>query len=730
MTTYPAEITGILDTLKANPRGMSVTELSRALALNRNTLSRYLDMLRIAGEVEMRTYGKAKVFYPSQRVPLSAMINFSSDGVAILDRDLVIVQANDRILEIVRAGREEVIGKPIGASRLSAFDHPLIRARIEDALGGQDVVEEVRFLRPDGELFFRMKVLPTAFNDGSPGITILLEEITAQKRVEEALRAGEAKFRALVEDINDVIWNVDDGWCFSYVSPKSFDLLGYAPDEMEGKPLLQFVPSPEREHFAGKLEEAVGRREPFSLLHIPILHRTGRHLVFEANGTPDFDEIGEFAGYRMVARDVTERRQAERRVLGWKSFLHSVVQNIPDMVFVRETEGGAYVLVNRAGADFVGATPGSLTGKQAEEIFRADLIPFIRSGEDEAIARRTTVACPECRVRMNDGEVRHLQAKKIPIAANGGPPRYLLTIIRDVTAHVRAGAHLREQRDFAAALGTASDLPSALSICLEAAMRANGVDAVAVYAVGEGGRLDLTACSGFSAAFPEGSGRLEGRASAALLARSTAALTGGEPFPVAFLEEGLSSLSSFSITHSGTPLAVLVAGSRRHRQIPADGYESLQVIAAQAANVAGRIMAQETVRKERDLAERYLDVARVMIAVIGTDGRIERMNRTGCQVLGYREVDLLGRNWFATLVPPSLRPRLEANFRRLMDGVVLPPGEEMTPLLDQDGSEIGIIWHNAVLRDENGAITGIVSSGTPTPSPRNEFNAPAPNHPV
>jgi len=272
MRPYPEEITKILARLKANPRGMSVTDLSRDLAINRNTASRYLDMLLISGEVEMRTYGKAKVFYPSQRVPLSAMINFSSDGVAILDRTLTIVQANDRILEIVRAGREDVIGKPIGESRLSAFDHPLIRARIEDALGGDDVVEEVRFLRTGGELYFRMKILPTAFNDGSPGITIILEDITSQKLAEEALRTEEAKFRALVEDINDIIWNVGDDWTFSYVSPKSFDLLGYAPDEMVGRSLLDFVPASEQERVAERLAGLLDR--PFSLLHIPavIIH--------------------------------------------------------------------------------------------------------------------------------------------------------------------------------------------------------------------------------------------------------------------------------------------------------------------------------------------------------------------------------------------------------------------------------------------------------------------------
>ena len=76
----------LLSTLKEHPRGMSVSDLAAAVGINRNTVSRYLDVLLVSGQVEMETYGKAKVFYLSQRVPIAAMLNFSSDLVLSLDR--------------------------------------------------------------------------------------------------------------------------------------------------------------------------------------------------------------------------------------------------------------------------------------------------------------------------------------------------------------------------------------------------------------------------------------------------------------------------------------------------------------------------------------------------------------------------------------------------------------------------------------------------------------------
>jgi PAS domain S-box-containing protein len=720
MRPYPEEIPKILERLKANPRGMSVTDLAGDLGINRNTVSRYLDMLLISGEVEMRTYGKAKVFYPSQRVPLSAMINFASDGVVILDHDLTIVQANDRVLAIAHAARNEVIGKTMGESALSAFDHPLIRERIDDALGGEDVVEEIRFLQAGGEFFFRMKILPTAFNDGSPGITIILEDITEQKESEEALRAGEAKFRALVEDINDIIWNLDSDRVFTYVSPKSFDLLGYAPEEMEGRSLLDFIPENEREKVRTKLSAPFASGESFSLLSIPLTHRNGRHLIFEASGTPDFDEIGDFAGYRMVARDVTERQQAERRVHGWKSFLHCIVQNIPDMVFVKEIEGGTYVFFNRSAEAFAGDTSESLTGKKDGDIFPPDLVPFMTCGEEKVLAEKKTVECPETAVSFRCGEKRYLQAKKIPITGSDGALKYILTIVCDVTTHVRADALLRGQRDLALALGSAATLEEALTLCQGAAVQAAGADAGAVYMTGEGsGDLVLAAVTGVPPDFAGKMSRFSaGTRAASLLSGPTSVSWKAGDLPAldqAFsplAEERIAGVAAVPVMDGDRLIAVFLVASRRNAEIPAYGIRALETTTAQVANVIGRIRAQETVKRERDRAQRYLDVARVMIAVIGPDGTIERMNRTGCCILGYDEPEITGKNWFATLVPAHLRPRLEANFKKIMAGDVVPPDEEESPVLRRGGEEVCILWHNAIVRDDTGAITGLVSSGT------------------
>ncbi|WP_292364880.1 MULTISPECIES: PAS domain S-box protein [unclassified Methanoculleus] len=543
----------LLGALKEHPRGMSVSDLAAAVGINRNTVSRYLDVLLVSGQVEMETYGKAKVFYLSQRVPIAAMLNFSSDLVLVLDRDRRIVQANDAVCAFSGSERDDIIGKSIETSPLAAFDHPLIRSRITDALNGREVTEELRFLRHGEELFFRIKFLPTVFNDGAPGVTIILENITEGRRAEEALRESEFLFRSLVENISDLILNVDEACTFTYVSPKSREILGYAPEEMLQKTPCDFMPlelqDRVREQFTGLFADP----KPGVLFEWTMLHRDGSPVILEVSGTPVYDMIGDFTGYRVVCRDVTERARATKRVAQWKSFLYSVVNNIPSMVFVREVEGNTFVFSNKAAETFLGMTQEEMAGKRATDLFPPEMVAFFADGDRDLLER--TVALEE-KAHLASG--RTISMKKIPIFNSRGMLKYMLGIAEDVT---------------------------------------------------------------------------------------------------------------------------------------------------------DRAAAEDLLIAERDRAQGYLEAAGVMIAVIGADGTIDLVNRKGSEILGYVEGDLAGKNWFATVVPERLRDRLAQNFQRLVAGLIEPPPFEESPVVARDGRERLILWHNALLRDADGNVVAMVSSG-------------------
>jgi len=77
MEGYQHEIALIKKILTENPKGMTVTDISRKIKINRNSVAKYLDIMRISGQVEMITFGPAKVFFPSRRVPILNMLNYT-----------------------------------------------------------------------------------------------------------------------------------------------------------------------------------------------------------------------------------------------------------------------------------------------------------------------------------------------------------------------------------------------------------------------------------------------------------------------------------------------------------------------------------------------------------------------------------------------------------------------------------------------------------------------------
>ncbi len=106
--------------------------------------------------------------------------------------------------------------------------------------------------------------------------------------------------------------------------------------------------------------------------------------------------------------------------------------------------------------------------------------------------------------------------------------------------------------------------------------------------------------------------------------------------------------------------------------------------------------------------QRYLDTADVLLLALDLDGRITLINRKGCDLLGWTERELLGRNWIDTCLPEAIRETSRQKFHHLVTGD-LPIAEN--PILTKSGEVRLIEWRNTVLRDDAGHVIGTFSSG-------------------
>jgi len=203
MESYQEEIALIKKVLKDNPKGMTVTDVSRKININRNSVAKYLDIMRISGLAEMITFGPAKVFFPVRRIPLSSMLNFTSDCILVFDKDLRIVMINDMFLSFMNMQRDAIIGQFIGNVMFPMFDdNDDLLSDVKEALDGNEFTRDTSFEMGGDDIYCRVRVIPTTFEDGRHGVTIIVKNNTEQKMAEKTLRESEEKFRYLLKKIN------------------------------------------------------------------------------------------------------------------------------------------------------------------------------------------------------------------------------------------------------------------------------------------------------------------------------------------------------------------------------------------------------------------------------------------------------------------------------------------------------------------------------------------------
>lgn len=125
-----------------------------------------------------------------------------------------------------------------------------------------------------------------------------------------------------------------------------------------------------------------------------------------------------------------------------------------------------------------------------------------------------------------------------------------------------------------------------------------------------------------------------------------------------------------------------------------------------------RKKAEADLREEKERAQKYLDVAAVMFVVINADQTVSMVNRKACEILGHPEEEIIGKNWFDHFIPGRIRAEVKTVFSRLLAGEIEPAEYFENPVLNRNGEERIIAWHNTTLKDDQGTIQATLGSGT------------------
>jgi PAS domain S-box-containing protein len=149
------------------------------------------------------------------------------------------------------------------------------------------------------------------------------------------------------------------------------------------------------------------------------------------------------------AKLASERQQMASEVAASR-FLDAVIENIPDMVFVKDAVELAFVRFNRAGEELLGVSRSALIGKSDHDFFPPQEAAHFIAKDRETLAAKRLVDIPEEPIQTATGQ-RWLHTKKVPILDDAGTPRFLLGISEDITDRKQAMAALAQAKEKAEA---------------------------------------------------------------------------------------------------------------------------------------------------------------------------------------------------------------------------------------------------------------------------------------
>lgn len=178
--------------------------------------------------------------------------------------------------------------------------------------------------------------------------------------------------------------------------------------------------------------------------YFPQMGDTGKWL--HATAVLMRDANGIVTGAIETLEDITERKNATEGLKESEKFLDNVVENIPDMIFVKDARDLRFVRFNRAGEELLGYSREELYGKNDYDFFPKDEADFFTRQDQIVLEKRQLVDIPEENIQTRLKGSRILHTKKIVIPDMNGRPAYLLGISEDITERKHAEEEIEKAR--------------------------------------------------------------------------------------------------------------------------------------------------------------------------------------------------------------------------------------------------------------------------------------------
>jgi len=369
MENYNQELDQIKRVLRGTSKGLTVTEIAHHIQVNRNSVAKYLDILRTSGLVEMKAVGSAKIYTLTKRIPISSILSLSSDYIIILDNNAKITYVNDNVLHFEKKTADEIIGKTVDGESLTFFSIPDIHTLISEGIAGKESTREFEVKKDAQPFFFRAKFVPSVLEDHKKGLLLILEDITDTKKyqkqlektvadqdkelttsyqkltseqeiskeVKGAFEESERRYHNLIEIAQEGVLTVDTDGLITFTNTKLSEILGYPAEEINGRSIFSFTD----EKNAAVMKRDIARLKSGNpqCFTLTFTKKDGSPVYTRLTASSGLDERGKFSYGLFLISDISDLKKADEAVQQSELHYRTLIETMPNGVITISQDG-------------------------------------------------------------------------------------------------------------------------------------------------------------------------------------------------------------------------------------------------------------------------------------------------------------------------------------------------------------------------------------------------------
>lgn len=414
-------------------------------------------------------------------------------GIDMNDRTTFVNPAAERMLGW---SEDELVGKPVHEmihhTKPDGTPYPAEECPITTVCRSgisRHVTDEV-FWRKDGTNFpVEYRCTPIVSDGQVVGTVITFNDITERKETERALASSEARLRRLIETSYEGIWIIDPDARTTFTNQRMAEILGYASDEMQGRPYFEFL-GEEAGIDARRFMERrrSGHKE---VLELPLRRKDGSTVWTLISTNPIYDGKGEFRGAIAMVTDIDDRKRIEEKLKESESWFRTIFERAGVGISLIDLEG-RMVATNPALQRLIDYPEDELRGKPFVEITYPDDVAMDQQLFNELVAGERDVYQIEKRYIRRDGRVIWVRLTVTMIRGARGEPLFSIAMIEDITDRKRAEEAQRYFSNAAGILASSIDYDETVQNAARVAIPFLA-DLCAIYVVDEEGVVNRAA---------------------------------------------------------------------------------------------------------------------------------------------------------------------------------------------------------------------------------------------